>query len=111
MHFYLMLPALIISANLASAYDTTIIYNGDKPIFKLDFYNKGESVTFFGETQTSPYTLSEVQKNDIIRATQFWANIIGSHAINSEPIPISVSTDNIANANASSYDFFPNPNI
>ncbi|RAX51751.1 hypothetical protein [Helicobacter sp. 11-8110] len=62
MHFYLMLPALIISANLASAYDTNIIYNGDKPIFKLDFYNKGESVTFFGETQTSPYTLSEVQK-------------------------------------------------
>ncbi|MDY5616218.1 MAG: hypothetical protein SPF34_04825 [Helicobacter sp.] len=50
MRFYLMLPALIISANLASAYDTTIIYNGDKPIFKLDFYNKGESVTFFGET-------------------------------------------------------------
>ena len=46
-------------------------------------------------------------KNEIIRATQFWANIIGSHAINSEPIPISVSTDNIANA--SSYDFFPNP--
>ena len=62
MRFYLMLPALIISANLASAYDTNIIYNGDKPIFKLDFYNKGESVTFFGETQTSPYTLSEVQK-------------------------------------------------
>ena len=62
MRFYLMLPALIISANLASAYDTNIIYNGDKPIFKLDFYSKGESVTFFGETQTSPYTLSEVQK-------------------------------------------------
>ena len=37
MRFYKMLLALILSTNLANAYDTTIIYNEDKPIFKLDF--------------------------------------------------------------------------
>ncbi|EHN8258467.1 hypothetical protein O8X16_000186 [Campylobacter coli] len=47
MRFYKMLLALILSTNLANAYDTTtIIYNEDKPIFKLDFYNKGENTVF-----------------------------------------------------------------
>lgn len=47
MRFYKMLLALILSTNLANAYDTTIIYNEDKPIFKLDFYNKGENTVFW----------------------------------------------------------------
>ena len=46
MRFYKMLLALILSTNIANAYDTTIIYNEDKPIFKLDFYNKGENTVF-----------------------------------------------------------------
>ncbi|EES89213.1 putative autotransporter [Helicobacter canadensis MIT 98-5491] len=109
MRFYKMLPVLALSAGLASAYDTTIVYNGNKPIFQLDFYNKGESVAFFGETSTSPFTLSEAQRNEIIRATQFWANIIGTNAVNFSPIPISVSTMDEENAYASSYDLFPDP--
>ena len=46
MRFYKMLLALILSTNLANAYDTTIIFNEDKPIFNLDFYNKGETTVF-----------------------------------------------------------------
>lgn len=46
MRFYKMLLALILSTNLTNAYDT-IIYNEDKPIFKLDFYNKGENTVFW----------------------------------------------------------------
>lgn len=51
MRFYKMLLALILSTNLANAYDTTIIYNEDKPIFKLDFYNNvGGKIKFpFGK--------------------------------------------------------------
>lgn len=68
-----------------------------------------EKIRFFGETVASSYTLNEIQRNEIIRATQFRANIIGASAINSSPIPISVSTFDIPNANALSYDFFSNP--
>lgn len=46
MRFYKMLLALILSTNLANAYDTTIIYNEDKPIFKLDFTIK-EKIRFW----------------------------------------------------------------
>ncbi|EAJ6221812.1 hypothetical protein AYK28_01195 [Campylobacter coli] len=74
----------------------------------LIFTIKGK-IQFFGETVASSYTLNEIQRNEIIRATQFWANIIGASAINSSPIPISVSTFDIPNANALSYDFFSNP--
>lgn len=109
MHFYKILLILVLSTSLASAYDTTIIYNGDKPIFQLDFYNKGESTAFWGETYTSPFALNGAQRNEIIRAIQFWANIIGANAVNSTPIPISVGTFDIPNANAGSYDVFPNP--
>ncbi|EAI4889451.1 hypothetical protein FX927_01280 [Campylobacter coli] len=68
-----------------------------------------EKIRFFGETVASSYTLNEIQRNEIIRATQFRANIIGASTINSSPIPISVSTFDIPNANALSYDFFSNP--
>lgn len=101
MRFYKMLLALILSTNLANAYDTTIIYNEDKPIFKLDFYNKGENTVFWWNCCLFLYFKWD--------STQFWANIIGASAINSSPIPISVSTFDIPNANALSYDFFSNP--
>lgn len=109
MCFYKLFPTLVLSANLALAYDTTIIYNGNKPIFQLDFYSKGEKLYFWLETQTSSYALSKEQKNEIIRAAQFWANIIGENAKNLNPIPIGVNTMEIENASALSYEVFNNP--
>lgn len=95
---------LSLSACMALAVDTEIVYSKNAhPIFELDFYNQGESTRFWYEEQISPYTLNQAEKNEIIRAAKFWANILGDRANNIEPLRYSVSTMEEENANASAY--------
>ena len=99
---------LSLSACMALAVDTEIVYSKNgRPIFELDFYNQGESSSFAGEIFTSPYTLNQAQKKEILRATQFWANILGDSATNLEPLKFVVHTSTMENnAFAASYDRF-----
>lgn len=99
---------LSLSACMALAVDTEIVYSKNgRPIFELDFYNQGESSSFAGEIFTSPYTLNQAQRKEILRATQFWANILGDRATNLEPLKFVVHTSTIENnAFAASYDRF-----
>ncbi len=86
--------------------DSYLISSEDRPIFQIDFYNQGESTSFDGEVLTSPFSLTQPQKDEIIRAAQFWADILGTNATNTTPIPISVTTMDIQNASAISYSLF-----
>lgn len=98
---------LSLSACMALAVDTEIVYSKNgRPIFELDFYNQGESSSFAGEIFTSPYTLNQAQRKEILRATQFWANILGDRATNLEPLKFVVHTSPVENAFAASYDRF-----
>lgn len=98
---------LSLSACMALAVDTEIVYSKNgRPIFELDFYNQGESSSFAGEIFTSPYTLNQAQRKEILRATQFWANILGDRATNLEPLKFVVHTSPVDNAFAASYDRF-----
>ena len=99
---------LSLSACMALAVDTEIVYSKNgRPIFELDFYNQGESSSFAGEIFTSPYTLNQAQRKEILRATQFWANILGDRATNLEPLKFVVHTSPMENnAFAASYDRF-----
>lgn len=98
---------LSLSACMALAADTEIVYSKNgRPIFELDFYNQGESSSFAGEIFTSPYTLNQAQRKEILRATQFWANILGDRATNLEPLKFVVHTSTMENAFAASYDRF-----
>lgn len=99
---------LSLSACMALAVDTEIVYSKNgRPIFELNFYNQGESSSFAGEIFTSPYTLNQAQRKEILRATQFWANILGDRATNLEPLKFVVHTSPMENnAFAASYDRF-----
>lgn len=98
---------IILTLGLTSyvfGYDTIIINHNNKPIFTLDFYAQGESSSFGGESQTSSHNLTQAQRAEVLRAAQFWADILGANATNFNPIPLSVGTIKEKNASAISYD-------
>lgn len=111
MKIYTKIFFFSLSVSYLWGYDSALISSNGKPIFVLDFYNQGQSTAFGGEIQTSPFTLSQAQKNEVMRAAQFWADILGANATLSAPIPLSVSTMEEANANAISYDIFRDSNL
>lgn len=98
---------IILTLGLTSyvfGYDTIIINHNNKPIFTLDFYAQSESSSFGGESQTSSHNLTQAQRAEVLRAAQFWADILGANATNFNPIPLSVGTIKEKNASAISYD-------
>lgn len=110
MKLYAKIFIFALSGGYLFGYDSILVESKQKPIFQLDFYNQGESSTFGGEAQVSPFTLTDEQKNEVKRAAQFLADILSVNATNNEPIALSVSTMQKANASAISYDILTNGN-
>lgn len=91
----------------APAYETRLVARPDGfPLFALNFFDKGEVYPKDEEDDEdpgySPWQLSDGQKQAVVRAAELWAGTIGPDSRNVSPLPISVGTYLVDNADASS---------
>lgn len=73
------------------------------PLFALHFFDLGERYEDYGNQDMPGYSLwqlSNAQKDAVTKATALWAEVLGPGSRNAAPIPISVGTYGILNADA-----------
>ena len=75
------------------------------PLFALHFFDLGERYEDYEDPDVpgySPWQLSGAQKDAVTRAAALWAEVLGPDSRNSAPIPITIGTYLVQNADASS---------
>lgn len=75
------------------------------PLFALHFFDLGERYEDYEDPDVpgySPWQLSSAQKDAVARAAALWAEVLGPGSRNSAPIPITIGTYLVQNADASS---------
>lgn len=99
-------PLLPQQAVTVQASERRIVPSPDgSPLFALHFFDKGERYGDYEDPDIpgySPWQLSKTQKDAVTRAAVLWAEVLGPGSRNTAPIPISVGTYFLENADASS---------
>ena len=98
LNIILALVALMMGGT-SDAVDVYSVPAQDKPVFKLDVYNQGETFKQGTSSITSTYTLDENSINTILDTSNDLVNALGLANSNFEtPISMAVITQNISNA-------------
>lgn len=85
----------------------SLSYNG-RAMFEVSFFDKGEKSDFM--EKESAFTLSDLQKSEILNSLDYWNSILGPYARNLQPVNIHVGTEFEQNAFASSAYYSGNSN-
>ena len=86
-----LFSALFILSSVATFPAQAIDRVAASRLFQFDFYNKGETFTYNGKTETSDMTIPAYLRPALKNAALYWTRVLGPGAANDAPAPIIIS--------------------